>query len=125
MHLAALKRAKSTIENDARQAERYSASLYPVANILHILALYLEAATATHSDEAIPLLKQAASIEFYYDEPPSLFFPPEILLGLCLKGAQRKSVLMAALDDHTSNQWAIDGLNGHVGTFLENADQTR
>ncbi len=96
---------------------RYSGELYPVRQILNVLELYLEASIlkrAGRKEDYLAKLEAAAKVSFYYDEPPSLFFPAEIVWGI---EARDERILSNALFAYPSNRWITDWKN--VQTFLD------
>ena len=84
--------------------KRYTATLYPVINIVTVLRLWLESSLRPSQSDA---LQEAASIQWYYDEPPSMFFSPLVVLA-CAE--QNHTMLHEALAYHIGNQWAMDCL---------------
>ncbi len=107
-------RAAAKQLDEAANVARYSAELYPARQIARVIGLFLEASVAkARGREHLSLLKEAAEVPFYYDEPPSLFFPAEIVYGM---EAQDEGVLQEALKSHRSNQWIAGG--GDKATFI-------
>ena len=103
--LRALEAEAARLEEPLHVA-RYSGELYPTRPIARVLRLYLEAAVAKREGRPhLPLLREAAHVPFYYDEPPSLFFPAEIVYGL---EAGDEEVLRAALQTHPAHRWVLD-----------------
>ncbi len=104
--LAAVSEAAELIAQPEHLA-RYTGELYPVRQIIRVISLYLEATALKR--EGVPSyiakLEEAAKIPFYYDEPPSLFFPAEIVYGI---EARDETVLEQALITHPGNMWIID-----------------
>jgi hypothetical protein len=96
---------------EEQNLKRYTGALYPVVDIIKILGLYLEAAIQKARGESayLDLLEEAAKVEFYYDEPPSLFFPAQMVYGL---EAKAEKVLREALVHCPGNKWGLDALSG-------------
>jgi hypothetical protein len=105
VELAGLREEAAKLEEPIHVA-RYSGNMYPTRPIARVLRLYLEASLAKKNGRPhLPLLREAADVPFYYDEPPSLFFPAEIVWAL---EARDEEGLRAALETSPGNRWILD-----------------
>jgi hypothetical protein len=94
-------------DNLFQNIARYTGELYPIRQIVSVITLYLEATAMKREGDSSYLskLEEASKISFYYDEPPSLFFPADIVYGI---EARNDKVLDDALQAHPNNKWILD-----------------
>jgi hypothetical protein len=96
--------------------DRYSAELYPARRIAEVLSLNLQArmdlAAGKRNDAAKHLLDGwREELQFYYDEPPSLFFPActEYVDSLLMRGnaTEARNVAQACLKIYRGYPWLL------------------